>query len=136
MESGDEHKSCIYENDYVTCHSKGVTYTFITIYGLSLAFTLLNAYLYLWRLSKYRFMPFLLLYVGMIGMCCIVIGYYAECITPMSKVNSTESAWVYFMINMRLSCLISIIGYSSLIVDLLLMLRLMRKSQNKIKEAK
>ena len=59
----------------------------IIIYGMNLAFTLMNAYLYLWKLSKYRFVPFVLLYMGMSCLCCLVIAYSVQCISPSSKIN-------------------------------------------------
>ena len=100
----------------------------IIIYSMNLAFTLLNAYFYLWKLSKYRFVPFVLLYTGMSCLCCLVIAYSVQCISPGSNINVSEAAWVYYFVNMKTFSMVSIIGFSGLIIDLLLMLRLMRDS--------
>ena len=119
-----------------SCNDDSLNVAIIVIYLLNLLFTLLNAYLYLWKLSKYRFMPFVLLYVGMASLCCLVIAYSAQCITPGSRINTSESAWVYYFVNMKTTSMVSMIGFSGLIIDLLLMLRLMRQSQEAYREAR
>jgi len=48
------------------------------IWLLSLVFTLITAYLYLVKMKKYQFLPFLLLFAGMIGFCCLSITFFAD----------------------------------------------------------
>ena len=97
----------------------------LILWSFCLLLTLINSYLYLFKLNKYKVMPLLILLVGMVILCSIVLVFYIECVLSDSKINSNESAWLFFMINMKLCYLLTIIGFSGLIIDLLLMINLM-----------
>lgn len=104
----------------------------IILWSALLCFTLYNTYIYLIKLRKYRFIPSLLLYFGMVSMCILVIAYFCQRIVPSSPVNIDESSWLYYSNNIRLFCIVSIIGFCALITELLLMLRLMTKSSKQL----
>ena len=78
--------------------------------------------MYLIKLRKHKFVPLLLLFAGEITTCATVIAFFSECLVKDSHVNKYESTWLFYMINIKLSCLVGIIGFAGLIIDLQLML--------------
>ena len=112
-------------NEDLATEDKAFAVCIIVIYSLCLLLTVINAYLYLLKLSKYKFLPLLLLFTGIGVVCCLVIANFAEYINPGSNMNKNEATWLFYMINIRLFSLVFIVGFCGLIVDLLLMLRLM-----------
>lgn len=91
-----------------------------------------NFYIYLIKLKKYRFVPSVLLYTGMLVTCCVVIAYFSQRINPTSRVNTNEPSWIYYSSNMRLFCIYAIIGFTALLVELVMMLKLMNKSSKQL----
>ena len=108
--------------------SIGLVVTMISLWAFFLVFTLVNAYLYLLKMRKYRFIPFLLLYVGMASLSCFVIAYYVMSLDLNNVVYTQEGFWLLYEGNMKASVLVALIGFGGLIIDLLLMLRLMTQS--------
>ena len=75
--------------DKTTNVSIGLNITIIILWSFTLLFTLVNSYLYLLKLSKYRFIPFMLLYTGLTMMCCVTITYYMKSFDLDDKVNTS-----------------------------------------------
>ena len=90
--------------------------------------TLLNVYNFLYKMRKYRFMPILLTYIGMLGLCVLSIIFFAEALAPGSRLNTNESTWVYYQANIRLCCHIALIGYGGMIIELILSIQMMQQA--------
>ena len=95
----------------------------IIMWALLLILILFNAYNFLYKMTKYKFAPMVLVYVGNAAIACLTIAYFCERLDGASRVQTSESAWIYYQANIRLACLIAIIGYIGLLYELRLMLK-------------
>ena len=109
-------------------HSIAAAVSIVAMWCFQLIFTLITGYLYLWKLRKFKFLPLLILYISMVVTSVTVITYYTQCIIPSSVVNTDRASWLFYMIIIKLGCLIGVVGYNGLIIDLLLMLNVLTKS--------
>ena len=87
-----------------------------------------NMYNYLLKKKGYKFIPMLLAYSSMTLLSILVICYYIERINKESFINTNESAWFFYVANIRLTCLVAILGYTGLVIELSLKLQMMQTS--------
>jgi len=120
----------------MSVHNRPLAICIIILYSLLLSYTILNAILYLIMLRKYRFMPFLLLYMGMIALCSLIVAFFAECLTDGSAVNTNEVAWLRFELNVKAAAIIGVVGFTGLIADLVFMLKLITHQSKVMSEAR
>lgn len=99
----------------------------ISLWILILVPLFFNIYHYLYKQGKYRFVPMVLVYVGLVCESAITVAYHIERIDADSRINTHESTWIYFSANMRLACLVSILGYGGLLIELNLKLRMLQQ---------
>jgi len=69
-----------------------------------------------------------LVYGGMTLASVLIILYYIEKEVKDSLYNTNEAFWVYFSTNIRLACLVTILGYIGLVIELSLKLKMMQSS--------
>ena len=105
-----------------------VEVTLIGLWALLLVLIIFNAYNYLYKMTKYKFAPMVMLYVGNAVLACLVVVYFSERLDMHSRVWRSESAPIFFQSNMRLACTIAILGFIGLIVELRLMLLAINES--------
>ena len=74
----------------------GLEVFLIIFWALLLILICFNAYNYLYKMTKYKFAPMVMVYVGNAVLACLIIVYFSERLDDNSIVNTTESAWVYF----------------------------------------
>lgn len=86
-------------------------------------------------MRKYRFIPVVVTYGSMLSMAILFITYYIERNIDTSRVNTVESAWIYFNNSIRLAAVLGTLGYTGLIIELNLLISLMQESTRKISQA-
>ena len=100
----------------------GLEILLIIMWALLLILIFFNAYNFLYKMTKYKFAPMVMVYVGNVAIAGLIIAYFSERLDANSRVQTSESAWIYWQANIRLACLIAIVGYIGLLIELRLML--------------
>ena len=100
----------------------------IVVWSLTLIITIYNAYEYLYKLSRWKFIPISLTYLAIIASAILSIIYSCERLTPSSGVNTNEADWVFFFSNLRLAAQVGCIGFAGMVIELILKVRLMETS--------
>ena len=77
---------------------------------------------------KYKFAPMVMIYVGNAMLACLIIAFFSERLNGDSQVQTSESAWIFFQSNIRLACILAILGFMGLLIELQFMLSTMHVS--------
>lgn len=104
----------------------GIEASIVALWVIVLVPICYNIYHYLVRERKYKFIPMLLVYVGQLSMVLIILAYFITKETDGNKRQMEQ--WSYFTINMRLACLICILGFSGLVIELSLKLKMLQQT--------
>ena len=75
-------------------------------------------YNYLFKQKGYKFIPVFLVYASMTILSGLVICFYIDSIDQESFVNTNDLGWLYYSTNIRLTCLVAILGYTGLVIEL------------------
>jgi len=57
-------------------------------------------------------------YLGNFALALLIIVYFSQCLSASSRLSLSLMAWIYYQANIRLACMLVIIGFIGLLMEL------------------